>query len=128
MFRMMMGHEIRLLASSSALGWLLAGIAAAVLFAAWSGGQTLQQQTQAAQVARDIEAGKKAKLRAGVVEYEQYVEENGIEFQTYQAMHRAPRPGESPEGTSAGMVGTEILSRNSNGAAPVPPPRPSRMM
>ncbi|MDJ0928321.1 MAG: DUF3526 domain-containing protein [Gammaproteobacteria bacterium] len=107
MFRMMMGHEIRLLASSSALGWLLAGIAAAVLFAAWSGGQTLQQQTQAAQVARDIEAGKKAKLREGVVAYEQYVEENGLEFQTYKAMHRAPRPGESPEGTSAGMVGTD---------------------
>ena len=29
---------------------------------------------------------------------------------------------------SAGMVGTEILSRKMTGAAPVPPPRPSSMM
>ena len=29
---------------------------------------------------------------------------------------------------SAGMVGTEMLSRNMIGAAPVPPPRPSRMI
>ena len=28
----------------------------------------------------------------------------------------------------AGMVGTEIWSRNINGAAPVPPPRPSKII
>ena len=107
MFKMMMGHEIRLLASSSVLGWLLTGVVVAVLFAAWSGGQAVERQAHAAQFARDVEAGKKAKLRADVVAYEKHVEENGLEFETYRAMHTAPKPGQSPEGTSAGMVGTD---------------------
>ena len=107
MLKLMMGHEIRLLASSSMLGWLLAGVVVAVLFAAWSGGQAVGRQTAAADIAREVESAKKAKLRADVVAYEKYVEENGLEFQTYRAMHTAPKPGQSPEGTSAGMVGTD---------------------
>ena len=59
MFRLMMGHEIRLLASSSVLGWLLTGVVVAVLFAAWSGGQAVQRQVNSAQLARDVEAAKK---------------------------------------------------------------------
>ena len=107
MFRLMMGHEIRLLASSSVLGWLLTGIVMAVLFAAWSGGQAVQRQVNAAQLARDVEAAKKEKLLKDVVAYEKHVEQNGLEFKTYRPMHTAPKPGESPEGTSAGMVGTD---------------------
>jgi len=105
MLKLIISHETRQIARTGALWSILVLLVAAIIFAAWSGGRSIDRQIEGAQAAEAHEDGVRDHLRAGTEKYEAKVLAEGGEYQ-FAAVRHAPGSG-PPQGTNAGAVGAE---------------------
>ncbi len=105
MIKLMISHESRQLFRSGALWSVLGLVVAAIVFAAWAGGRSIDRQVEGAQAAEQFEDGRRTHLREGVERYEAQVIAEGGEYQ-FASVRHAPGMG-PPQGTNAGAVGAE---------------------
>ena len=105
MLKLIISHETRQIARTGALWSILALLVAAIVFAAWSGGRSIDRQIEGAQAAEAHEDGVRNHLRAGTEKYEAKVIADGGEY-LFAAVRHAPGSG-PPQGTNAGAVGAE---------------------
>ena len=105
MIKLMISHESRQLFRSGALWSVLGLLVAAIVFAAWAGGRSIDRQVEGAQAAEQFEDGRRTHLREGAERYEAEVIAEGGEYQ-FATVRHAPGKG-PPQGTNAGAVGAE---------------------
>jgi len=105
MLRLIISHETRQILRTGALWSILALLVAAILFAAWSGGRSIERQVIGAAAAEEYEDGLRHHLYEGTVRYQEQVTAAGGEYQ-FAAVRHSPGSG-PPQGTNAGAVGAE---------------------
>jgi len=105
MLKLIISHEARQIARTGALWSILALLVGAIVFAAWSGGRSIERQVEGAKAAAAFEDGLRNHLREGTEKYLAQVEAEGGEYQFAMVRH-APGKG-PPQGTNAGAVGAE---------------------
>jgi ABC-2 type transport system permease protein len=105
MLKLIISHEARQIARTGALWSILALLIGAIVFAAWSGGRSINRQVEGAKAAEIFEDGLRNHMRAGTEKYEAAVIAEGGEYQ-FAAVRHAPGSG-PPQGTNAGAVGAE---------------------
>ena len=105
MLKLIITHEARQIARTGALWSILILLVGAIIFAAWSGGRSIERQIVGAQAATEYEDGLRHHMREGTEKYAAKVEAAGGEYQFAMARH-APGGG-PPQGPNAGAVGAE---------------------
>ncbi len=105
MLKLIISHEARQIMRTSALWSILALLVAAIVFAAWSGGRSIDRQVEGAQAATAYEDGMRNHMRADTEKYLAQVQASGGEYQ-FAAVRHSPGSG-PPQGTNAGAVGAE---------------------
>ncbi len=105
MLKLIISHEARQLMRTGALWSILALLIASIVFAAWSGGRSIDRQVKGAQAAESFEDGVRNHMRADTEKYAAQVRAKGGEYQ-FAAVRHAPGSG-PPQGTNAGAVGAE---------------------
>ncbi|TDJ48356.1 MAG: DUF3526 domain-containing protein [Gammaproteobacteria bacterium] len=105
MLKLIIIHETRQLARTGALWSILALLVIAIIFAAWSGGRSIDRQVAGAQAAETFEDGLRNHMRADTEKYAAKVLAAGGEYQ-FASVRHAPGAG-PPQGTNAGAVGAE---------------------
>ncbi len=105
MHRLIVAHELRIMARSGALWFILALLVIATCFAAWSGARSVSRQVTGATDAASYEAGLRDRMRRETAEYEARINATGGDYEFATVRHA---PGEGPpQGTNAGAVGSE---------------------
>jgi ABC-2 type transport system permease protein len=105
MLKLIISHEARQIARTGALWSILVLLVGAIIFAAWSGGRSIERQVVGAQAATEYEDGLRHHMREGTEKYAAKVAAEGGEYQFAMVRH-APGSG-PPQGTNAGAVGAE---------------------
>ena len=105
MYRLIISHETRSLARSSALWWILSLLVVAIAFGAWAGSRSIERQIVGGRDAAAFEDGMRATMRADVEKYAAQVDAAGGVYQ-FASVRHAPGSG-PPQGTNAGAVGGE---------------------
>jgi len=105
MLKLIISHEARQIIRTSALWSILALLVAAIVFAAWSGGRSIERQVEGAQAAETFEDGLRNHMRADTEKYQAKVIAEDGEYQ-FASVRHAPGAG-PPQGTNAGAVGAE---------------------
>jgi ABC-2 type transport system permease protein len=105
MLKLIISHEARQIIRTGALWSILALLVAAIVFAAWAGGRSIDRQIEGAQAAEAFENGMRNHMRADTEKYEAQVLASGEEYQ-FAAVRHSPGSG-PPQGTNAGAVGAE---------------------
>lgn len=105
MLRLIISHETRQIMRTGALWSILALLVGAIVFAAWSGGRSIERQVEGAQAAMTFENGLRDHMRKDTEKYEAQVIAEGGEYQ-FAAVRHSPGSG-PPQGTNAGAVGAE---------------------
>jgi len=105
MLKLIISHEARQIMRTGALWSILALLVAAIVFAAWSGGRSIERQVEGAQAAEAFEEGMRDHMRADTEKYQAEVQATGGEYQ-FAAVRHSPGKG-PPQGTNAGAVGAE---------------------
>ena len=73
MLKLIISHEARQIVRTGALWSILALLIAAIVFAAWSGGRSIERQVEGAQAAEAFEDGLRNHMREGTEKYEAQV-------------------------------------------------------
>jgi ABC-2 type transport system permease protein len=105
MLKLIISHEARQIARTTALWSILALLVGAIVFASWSGGRSIERQVEGARAAEAFEDGLRNHMRESTEKYEAQVIAAGEEYQ-FAAVRHAPGRG-PPQGTNAGAVGAE---------------------
>jgi ABC-2 type transport system permease protein len=105
MLKLIISHETRQIARTTALWSILALLVGAIIFAAWAGGRSIDRQVEGAQAAENFEDGLRNHMREGTEKYEAQVIADGGEYQ-FASVRHSPGSG-PPQGTNAGAVGAE---------------------
>ncbi len=105
MLKLIISHEARQIARTGALWAILALLVGAIVFAAWSGGRSINRQVEGAQAAETFEDGLRNHMRKETEDYEAKVIAEGGEYQ-FASVRHSPGSG-PPQGTNAGAVGAE---------------------
>ena len=105
MLKLIISHETRQIARTTALWSILALLVGAIVFAAWAGGRSIERQVEGAQAAEAFEDGRREHMRKGTEKYQASVIAEGGEYQ-FASVRHAPGKG-PPQGTNAGAVGAE---------------------
>jgi ABC-2 type transport system permease protein len=105
MLKLIISHETRQIARTTALWSILALLVGAIVFAAWAGGRSITRQVEGAKAAATFEDGLREHMRKDTEKYQAKVIAEGGEYQ-FAAVRHAPGKG-PPQGTNAGAVGAE---------------------
>jgi ABC-2 type transport system permease protein len=105
MLKLIISHETRQIARTTALWSILALLVGAIIFAAWAGGRSIDRQVEGAQAAENFEDGLRNHMREDTEKYEAQVIADGGEYQ-FASVRHSPGSG-PPQGTNAGAVGAE---------------------
>jgi ABC-2 type transport system permease protein len=105
MLRLIISHEARQIVRTGALWSILALLVCAIVFAAWSGGRSIERQVEGSRAAEAFEDGRRDHMRKDTEKYQAKVIAEGGEYQ-FAAVRHAPGKG-PPQGTNAGAVGAE---------------------
>ena len=105
MLKLIISHETRQIVRTGALWSILALLVGAIVFAAWSGGRSIDRQVEGAAAAVAFEDGMRSHMREDTEKYAERVEAAGGEYQ-FAAVRHSPGSG-PPQGTNAGAVGAE---------------------
>lgn len=105
MLKLIISHETRQILRTTALWSILALLVGAIVFAAWSGGRSIERQVIGAKAAEDYEDGLRRHLREETERYLAQVTAAGTEYQ-FAAVRHSPGQG-PPQGTNAGAIGAE---------------------
>lgn len=105
MLKLIISHEARQIMRTGALWSILILLVGAIIFAAWSGGRSIERQVEGASAAVAFEDGLRNHMRADTEKYAAQVSAEGGEYQ-FAAVRHSPGSG-PPQGTNAGAVGAE---------------------
>jgi ABC-2 type transport system permease protein len=105
MLKLITSHEARQVMRTGALWPMLILLIAAIIFAAWSGGRSIDRQVEGAAAAEAFEDGLRNHMRADTEKYEAQVKASGGEY-LFASVRHSPGSG-PPQGTNAGAVGAE---------------------
>lgn len=107
MYALILRHETRGLTRTPAFAWILALLAAAMIFGAWSASQTLARQTRGADAMVAASEKQRAKLIGDVAAYERKIAASGERYEVAAFNHGG---GVVPAGTNAGTVGSTAVA------------------